>query len=99
MFSNITPQQDVKCLSCELIFLKDGNGSDWSSFVPLVPAEGTSFGSRALITRENADNLMKTLNLNSAFLLDLIGRPDYWAPQKHLEADKNGRLVACGQKI
>ncbi|KAJ5913911.1 hypothetical protein N7504_002794 [Penicillium tannophilum] len=66
-------------------------------FVPLVPApvEGTSFGSRALMTRENANNLMKTLNINPAFLLNLIGRPDYWAPQKHMEADNNGRLVAC----
>ncbi|KAJ6095934.1 hypothetical protein N7486_006680 [Penicillium sp. IBT 16267x] len=64
-------------------------------FVPLVPAEGTSFGSRALITRENADNLMKILNINPAFLLNLIGRPDYWAPQSHMEADNNGSVAAC----
>ncbi|KAJ5993563.1 hypothetical protein N7451_009287 [Penicillium sp. IBT 35674x] len=66
-------------------------------FVPLVPAqaEGTSFGLRALITRENANNLMKTLNINPVFLLNMIGRPDYWAPQKHMEADINGKLVAC----
>ncbi|KAJ5760338.1 hypothetical protein N7520_007494, partial [Penicillium odoratum] len=63
--------------------------------VPLVPAERTSFGSRALITRENTNSLMKLLNINPAFLLNLIGRPDYWAPQKHLEADDNGSLVAC----
>ena len=94
----MTPQQDARCLPCEFSPLKVKYSSDWTSFVPLVPAEGTSFGSRALITRENANNLMKTLNINPAFLLNLIGRPDYWAPQKHMEADKNGRLVACGKK-
>ncbi|KAJ5918513.1 hypothetical protein N7466_010505 [Penicillium verhagenii] len=64
-------------------------------FVPLVPAEGTSYGSRAVITRKDTEDLLKTLNINPAFLLNLIGRPDYWAPQKHWEADDTGRLIAC----
>ncbi|KAJ5714684.1 uncharacterized protein N7483_011865 [Penicillium malachiteum] len=64
-------------------------------FVPLVPSEGTSYGSRVLMTRENARMLLQRLEVNPMFLLNLIGRPDYWAPQRHLEADQYGDLIAC----
>ncbi|KAJ5677282.1 uncharacterized protein N7477_002915 [Penicillium maclennaniae] len=63
--------------------------------LPLVPMENTSFGSRILMTLDNAKQLMETLDVNPLFLLNMIGRPDYWAPQTHWEADDNGRLLAC----
>lgn len=72
--------------------------TDWASFVPLVPTENTSYGSRILMTKENANRLLKTLDVNPLFLLNMIGRPDYWAPQTHWEADDDGRLLACGKK-
>ncbi|KAJ5098087.1 hypothetical protein N7532_005088 [Penicillium argentinense] len=64
-------------------------------FVPLVPIDGTSFGARAMMTQGNALQLMKTLQVNPLFLLNLIGRPDYWAPKSHWESDSDGKLTAC----
>ncbi|KAJ5208876.1 hypothetical protein N7449_003255 [Penicillium cf. viridicatum] len=64
-------------------------------FAPLVPIEGTSYGTRILMTQRNAKQLLETLHVNPLFMLDMIGRPDYWAPQTHWEADEKGRLLAC----
>ncbi|KAJ5507662.1 hypothetical protein N7527_009805 [Penicillium freii] len=64
-------------------------------FAPLVPIEGTSYGARILMTQRNAKQLLETLHVNPLFMLDMIGRPDYWAPQTHWEADDKGRLLAC----
>ncbi|KAJ5147531.1 hypothetical protein N7526_000883 [Penicillium atrosanguineum] len=63
--------------------------------LPLVPAENTSYGSRILMTLDNANQIMETLDVNLLFLLNMIGRPDYGAPQTHWEADDDGRLLAC----
>ncbi|KAJ5174370.1 uncharacterized protein N7482_000247, partial [Penicillium canariense] len=63
--------------------------------LPLVPVENTSYGSRILMTLENANQFLKTFDVNPLFLLNMIGRPDYWAPQTHWEADDDGRLLAC----
>lgn len=67
------------------------------SFVTLAPTEGTSYGSRILMTRNNANQLLRTLNVNPLFMLNMIGRPDYWAPQTHWEANEDGVLLACGE--
>ncbi|CAI7648622.1 unnamed protein product [Penicillium pancosmium] len=64
-------------------------------FVPLVPSEKTSFGVRALMTQENTQLLIRTLQINPLFCLNLLGRPDYWAPKSHWEADNDGKLTAC----
>ncbi|KAJ5834953.1 hypothetical protein N7447_000979 [Penicillium robsamsonii] len=66
-------------------------------FCPLVFKEDTSYGSRALMTRRNAEKLFETLQINPMFMLNMLGRPDYWAPQSHLDADDDGRLLACVQ--
>lgn len=65
--------------------------------MPLVPTQNTSYGSRVLMTQENADTLLETLQVNPMFLLNMIGRPDYWAPQKHWDYDDNGKPAACGK--
>ncbi|KAJ6138375.1 hypothetical protein N7471_004861 [Penicillium samsonianum] len=64
-------------------------------FAPLVPTEGTSYGSRILMTQRNAKQLLETLQVNPLFMLNMIGRPDYWAPQAHWEVDDKGGLLAC----
>ncbi|KAJ5127329.1 hypothetical protein N7448_008108 [Penicillium atrosanguineum] len=41
--------------------------------LPLVPAENTSYGSRILMTLDNANQIMETLDVNLLFLLNMIG--------------------------
>lgn len=50
------------------------------------------------MTAKNASELLKCLDVNPLFLLNMIGRPDYWAPQAHWEADDDGSLLACGRE-
>ncbi|CAI7631041.1 unnamed protein product [Penicillium manginii] len=39
------------------------------------------------------------MRINPLFALNLLGRPDYWAPKSHWEADDDGRLTACGSPL
>jgi hypothetical protein len=41
-------------------------------------------------------DLFDTLKINPFFLLNMLGRPDYWAPQSHWESQRDGAFVACG---
>lgn len=50
------------------------------------------------MTRDSVNQLMKTLDVNPLFLLNMIGRLDYWAPQTRWVAEDDGRLLACGRK-
>jgi hypothetical protein len=89
----------VICLFCQCFspFPRSEPHTDLCSFAPLVPTEGTSYGSRILMTQRNANQLLETLQVNPLFSLNIIGRPDYWAPQTHWESDDKGSLQACGK--
>jgi hypothetical protein len=67
------------------------------SFVPLIPAKDTSFGSKTALTQNCTQKLFQTLNVNPLFLLNLLGRPDYWAPQTRFQSDESGDFMACGK--
>lgn len=69
------------------------------SFVPLLPAADTSFGSRTAMTRENATELFRTVQVNPLFIMNLLGRPDYWAPQTRWHTEDHGSFLACGSFI
>jgi hypothetical protein len=69
------------------------------SFVPLTPTLETSFGSSIAMTKSSVADLYKSLSLNPAFLLNMLGRPDYWAPQTHWESDSQGNFSAIGTLI
>ncbi|KAL4962610.1 uncharacterized protein BDV14DRAFT_99243 [Aspergillus stella-maris] len=64
-------------------------------FVPLTPTKNTSFGSRIAMTQTNTKELFNALNLNSLAIMNLLGRPDYWAPQTRWESDDHGQFRAC----
>ncbi|KAL4949841.1 hypothetical protein BDW69DRAFT_197752 [Aspergillus filifer] len=64
-------------------------------FVPLTPTKNTSFGSRIEMTQANTKELFHTLSLNSLAIMNLLGRPDYWAPQTRWESDDLGHFWAC----
>ncbi|PKX89344.1 uncharacterized protein P174DRAFT_516014 [Aspergillus novofumigatus IBT 16806] len=65
------------------------------SFVPLSPAVGTSFGSCSAMTRDNVRELFHTLQVNPLFIMNLLGRVDYWAPQTEWHTDDDGNFLAC----
>jgi hypothetical protein len=69
---------------------------DLCSFVPLIPAKNTSYGSRITMTQDSTRELFRSLSVNPLYIMNLIGRPDYWAPQTRWESDSNGDFQACG---
>jgi hypothetical protein len=73
--------------------------SDMGSFVPLSPTGGTSFGSCSAMTRDNVRELFQSLQVNPLFIMNLLGRPDYWAPQTEWHTDDDGNFLACGLLI
>ncbi|KAF2016660.1 hypothetical protein BU24DRAFT_423038 [Aaosphaeria arxii CBS 175.79] len=51
-------------------------------FVPLIPATSDSSYKYSLpMTRSSVVHLFEALRLDAAFLSNMLGRPDYWAPQ------------------
>jgi hypothetical protein len=58
-------------------------------FIPLIPASsGSSYQYKLPLTRSSVDELFTSLDLNPGFLPNLLGRPDYWAPQVRWEEDE-----------
>ncbi|GFF31040.1 hypothetical protein IFM58399_02756 [Aspergillus lentulus] len=64
-------------------------------FVPLIPEKHTSFASRISMTQDNTMDLFKYLNADPSFIMNLLGRPDYWAPQTRWTSDSNSNILAC----
>ena len=81
---------------CALSLFSEMPCIDVSSFIPLTQMPQASFGSGISMTQSSVITLFGRLRLNPAFLLNMIGRPDYWAPQARWEFGEAGSLVACG---
>ncbi|KAF7122232.1 hypothetical protein CNMCM5793_000189 [Aspergillus hiratsukae] len=64
-------------------------------FVPLIPEKNTSFASRISMTQDNTMDLFKYLNADPSFIMNFLGRPDYWAPQTRWTSDSNSNILAC----
>ncbi|KAF2462653.1 uncharacterized protein BDR25DRAFT_274255 [Lindgomyces ingoldianus] len=57
-------------------------------FLPLTPTTSdASFKNTVPMTRSSTSDLFSSLSLNPAFLLNMLGRPDYWAPQSRWDHD------------
>jgi hypothetical protein len=64
-------------------------------FVPLIPASaGSSYQHKLPLTRSSVDKLFSSLQLNPGFLPNMLGRPDYWAPQPRWD-EENGQFLGC----
>ncbi|TQV94442.1 hypothetical protein IF1G_06453 [Cordyceps javanica] len=63
-------------------------------FVTLRPKKEGSFGSQASIQKDSAQKLFKTLDVNPEYLLNLVGRPDYWSPRTRWRRDAEDSLTA-----
>ncbi|EAW17313.1 uncharacterized protein NFIA_072270 [Aspergillus fischeri NRRL 181] len=44
-------------------------------------------------------DLFKYLNADPSFIMNLLGRPDYWAPQTRWTSDSNSNILACGAPL
>ncbi|RHZ43094.1 uncharacterized protein CDV56_100823 [Aspergillus thermomutatus] len=47
------------------------------------------------MTQDNTMDLFKYLNVDPSFIMNLLGRPDYWAPQTRWTSDRNSNILAC----
>lgn len=64
-------------------------------FIPLKDTKGpASFRCSIPMTEESVDELFSLLQLNPGFLQNLLGRPDYWAPQVRWH-EEDGQLLDC----
>lgn len=61
-------------------------------FVPLVASDGASYQWATSISQSEVTHLFDSLRLNHAFLLNMLGQPDYWAPQT-LWNEEDGSLL------
>ncbi|EXJ93913.1 hypothetical protein A1O1_02306 [Capronia coronata CBS 617.96] len=62
--------------------------------VPLTPTTDTSFGSRIQMSQSSTRELYETLKIHPIFLLNMLGRPDYWAPVNHWDTGQGDKLQA-----
>jgi hypothetical protein len=67
-----------------------------SSFTSLNFAEKASFKAQSSFSKVAVERLLSLWNLNSLFVFDLLGRPDYWSPEVYSYADSEGNLERIG---
>ncbi|RYN63786.1 hypothetical protein AA0118_g4390 [Alternaria tenuissima] len=64
-------------------------------FVPFKHTKDTaSYGYSVPMTEYAVERLFSSLQLNTDFLQNLLGRPDYWAPQPRWR-EETGKLLHC----
>ncbi|KAF2639125.1 hypothetical protein P280DRAFT_470531, partial [Massarina eburnea CBS 473.64] len=64
-------------------------------FVPLTnTTSDASFRCSIPMTEQSVEEMFSSLQLNPAFLQNLLGRPDYWAPQPRWH-EEHGSLLDC----
>ena len=61
-------------------------------FIPLIPTPDAPFKWAVPMTRSSVKDLFSPLSLNPAFLLNMLGRPDYWAPQSRWDQEDTDLL-------
>ncbi|TAQ85808.1 hypothetical protein B7494_g5875 [Chlorociboria aeruginascens] len=93
VFQKVCSSRETSHLVCDKP--QDMNPTKTYRLVPLTPTKETSYGSRISITRSDTDTLFKAFRINPSYLLNLLGRPDYWAPQMRWDYDENEKFSAC----
>ncbi|KAJ5899498.1 hypothetical protein N7495_004242 [Penicillium taxi] len=77
---NFLAETNVECLSIE------GESG----------APNTSWGNAIPMAQASVEEFFDSLSLSPAFLVNLLGRPDYWAPKKRWEKSaSDGSITAC----
>ncbi|KAF5371224.1 hypothetical protein D9758_004227 [Tetrapyrgos nigripes] len=64
-------------------------------FIPRIPQTNSSFGNQVTIRKDSVKHLFDTLDVDPSFIMNLLGRPDYWAPCAKLGWDANNELTSC----
>ncbi|KAI9147060.1 Notoamide biosynthesis cluster protein M' [Paramyrothecium foliicola] len=65
-------------------------------FVPLVPQTNSSFGSQVSMQRSCVQRLFNVIGVNPEYLLNLLGRPDYWSPRTRWIRNLSDEVAAIG---
>ena len=73
-----------------------GKGRLLVFFVPLTAKKDTSFGWQASMRRPSVQKLFDTLGANPEFMLNFLGRPDYWSPRTRWQCNKTDEVILCG---
>lgn len=66
------------------------------SFNALEFAEDATYRAKTSFSRAAVEALITNFNLNVLFVPDLLGRPNYWAPELYSRSDADGKLECLG---
>lgn len=76
----------------------DSTSQHRKALVFFIPLKNTtapaSYRCSIPMTEQSVDELFSSLQLNPGFLQNLLGRPDYWAPQPRWH-EEDGKLLDC----
>lgn len=95
--------EDASERSCNVAALSlqqtpDVTSSNRKALVFFIPLKNTtaptSYRCSIPMTERSVDELFSSLQLNPGFLQNLLGRPDYWAPQERWH-EEDGQLLDC----
>ncbi|KAK7471952.1 hypothetical protein VKT23_000058 [Stygiomarasmius scandens] len=64
-------------------------------FIPLMPQIDSSFGNSVLISQSSVQELYEAFQIDPSFLLNMLGRPDYWAPVTKIALNQKDKLETC----
>ncbi|KAJ7866098.1 hypothetical protein B0H14DRAFT_3084268 [Mycena olivaceomarginata] len=89
--NNFAGWTQIQCL--KINEARPGELPPCSFFVPLAPTANTSFGNSIEMTREGVEQrYFSKFNADPAFVMNLLGRPDYWAPMTRHRFDEQDAL-------
>ncbi|KAH8817651.1 hypothetical protein DL96DRAFT_1504299 [Flagelloscypha sp. PMI_526] len=66
----------------------------YAFFVPVTPKMDSSFGNSLSLPRDLVIELFKTFDVDPEFILNFLGRPDYWAPVLRRQFNDQNMLLA-----
>ena len=66
---------------------------------PIIPAPDTSYGGKTAFSSKDADQIFSQFRIHPSYLLNVLGRPDYWAPSTHIHIANDGTPITYGKHL
>lgn len=88
---------DATCTTTEAFSTTEtNNGRILVFFMPLIAKKEGTFGLQVPMHRLSVQKLFDVIGVNPEFILNMLGRPDYWSPRTRWQYNMRDELVLCG---
>lgn len=88
---------DPTCTTTEAFLTTEtNNGRILVFFIPLIAKKEGTFGLQVPMHRLGVQKLFDVIGVNPEFILNMLGRPDYWSPRTRWQYNMRDELVSCG---